>query len=633
MDNADNLDLDLSPHFPVGKRGTVLITSRNPGCTVHATSGSCELGRMEEEEAITLMLRTAGYEDALDSTHRELARPVILVLGCLALAIHQAGAVVRQGLYNMNEYCEVYSRRRKELLSRKPVQGSGDYEYTVYTTWDISLRKIEDMANEAARDAIELLQTFGFFHHEGISEDIFRGAWENLRSEEYSEWMRSHQLSLLRQESETWDACRLREALSLLTSFSLISYDKDHIVSIHPLVHGWVRDSLDKSDTERIWTRSMCALAASVSSSSYNTLDYRPRTQLVAHIDACSGAYQDDMLYVYEAGEDCNIMAEIFAVAYREAGRLQKTLQLLKTVLAARKEVLGETHFQTVKSMQYVALTHSQLGQQHEALQLLERVVAAPKKMLNESDLQTLGSMHILAVIYSVVGREQEALALIKKVVAARKKVLGERHPDTLESMQALATIHKSVGQQQEALQLIKVVLEARREMLGERHLSTLVSMYALAVMYRGVDQQQEALQLIQKVVEGYKEMLGERHLHTLDSMHTLAIMYADNDREQEALQLLEPMVAAHQNTLGETHAYTLKAMHNLAMVHIKVGQQQEATQLLKQVVAARKETLGMMHPDTVSSMHGLARIYWNGNQHQKAQAFQLMKGLVAAHK
>jgi hypothetical protein len=31
---------------------------------------------------------------------------------------------------------------------------------------------IEDKGGEAARDAIELLQIFSFFHHDGISEEI-----------------------------------------------------------------------------------------------------------------------------------------------------------------------------------------------------------------------------------------------------------------------------------------------------------------------------------------------------------------------------------------------------------------------------------------------------------------------------
>jgi len=58
-----------------------------------------------------------------DKTTRETARPVVRTLGCLALAILQAGAVIREGLCDMDEYCDIYSLRRKELLRQKAVPG------------------------------------------------------------------------------------------------------------------------------------------------------------------------------------------------------------------------------------------------------------------------------------------------------------------------------------------------------------------------------------------------------------------------------------------------------------------------------------------------------------------------------
>ncbi len=63
LDNADNPLLDLSLYFPVGNRGVILITSRNPECAVYATVGLYELGAMGVDEAITLILKTAGIRD------------------------------------------------------------------------------------------------------------------------------------------------------------------------------------------------------------------------------------------------------------------------------------------------------------------------------------------------------------------------------------------------------------------------------------------------------------------------------------------------------------------------------------------------------------------------------------------
>lgn len=251
LDNADDPRLDISPYFPVGNRGIVLITTRNPNCQIYATVGSYELGAMEPDEAVTLILKTTEISDQSDKSIRKSAERVVTTLGYLALAIVQAGAVIRQGHCRMEEYCTIYYQRRRELLSQKAIQDGEDYRYTVYTTWEISLKMIEEMSSEAGRDAIELLQIFSFLHHDGISEEIFYRAWKTLRSDPPSEWTLSHQPDiLLGQSSQEWDVYPLRAAVSILLSFSLINRNKDHLISIHPLVHTWTRDRLSPSDEE-----------------------------------------------------------------------------------------------------------------------------------------------------------------------------------------------------------------------------------------------------------------------------------------------------------------------------------------------------------------------------------------------
>ncbi len=151
LDNADDPHLDISPYFPVGNRGIVLITTRNPECQIHATVGSYELGAMEPDEAATLILKTTEVSDQSDKSIRKSAGRVVTTLAYLALTTVQAGAVIRPGRCEMEEYCTLYYRRRRELLNQKAVQDGEDHRYTVYTTWDVSLKMIEEMSSEAER--------------------------------------------------------------------------------------------------------------------------------------------------------------------------------------------------------------------------------------------------------------------------------------------------------------------------------------------------------------------------------------------------------------------------------------------------------------------------------------------------
>lgn len=211
------------------------------------------------------MLKTAGISDLSSPSMRETARPVVLILGCLALAISQAGAVIRQGRCRIGEYCTLYARRRKELLSHKAIQGGEDYRHTVYTTWEVSRQIIEEISSKAGQDALELLQIFSFLRYDGISEEIFSRVCYTLRNDRQSDWMLSHLLKIfLCQSYKEWDIDTLRSAILILLSFSLIYWDKKSLISIHPLVYTWIRDRLGPSDDETVWIQTTLTIALSI---------------------------------------------------------------------------------------------------------------------------------------------------------------------------------------------------------------------------------------------------------------------------------------------------------------------------------------------------------------------------------
>jgi hypothetical protein len=87
--------VDVLEFFPAGNRGLILVTTRNPDCRIHATVGSCKFGEMDPEEVVTLFLRAARVEDTAAEIVRKEAAAVAKTLGCLALAIVQAGAYVQ----------------------------------------------------------------------------------------------------------------------------------------------------------------------------------------------------------------------------------------------------------------------------------------------------------------------------------------------------------------------------------------------------------------------------------------------------------------------------------------------------------------------------------------------------------
>jgi hypothetical protein len=370
LDNADDITLDLSNYFPPGDRGTIIITSRNPECRMHATVGFEELDKMDLEDAITLLLKASSAQDIFDENARKSAQPVVEVLGRLALAIIQAGAVIRR-LYSMEEYCTMYSRHRKQLLDYRPIQASKDYRYTVFTTWEVSLDMIRALCTDAARDAEELLHLFCFFHYDGITESILQEASKNDTGPHGLRHPYLYRLAIFERDQSELGLNLIREAIALLSSFSLVKREANGLMSIHPLVHAWGRDRMEKEEQVDCWKKANYALSTSISWR-FETTDYQLRKLLVPHIDACVRFYRDIFERDKYAQTYCD-EAENFALAYEEVGRAKEALQLTEEVLEVRKRTLGDEHPKTLRSTENLKILKLRLSEE-------AHVVPSPEK-------------------------------------------------------------------------------------------------------------------------------------------------------------------------------------------------------------------------------------------------------------
>ena len=80
----------------------------------------------------------------------------------------------------IGNYLAKYLEYRKTLLSHSEFIGASKYNRTVYETWELSYKEIQQRAKSndshktnEANSAMLLLEVFPFFHHEGITEEIF----------------------------------------------------------------------------------------------------------------------------------------------------------------------------------------------------------------------------------------------------------------------------------------------------------------------------------------------------------------------------------------------------------------------------------------------------------------------------
>ena len=652
----DNASDGVSEYMPMGDQGNFLFTSRNPNLArLVSVEDNVEVGDMEEDDAILLLLRSSRLDET-SAQAKEAARLIVKELCCLPLAVDQAGAAIMSGLCSIDDYLCRYHQYRQDLLTDPTFKGASNYGRAVYATWDLSFKAIRAMGSGDAENAIAIMQTFAFFHHDNIGEDIIKRAAEAVkRPTEEAGGIAGFppQLLLLDQEG-AWDPLFFRKGIRILLSFSLLRKTAgDVIYSLHPLVHCWSRDSMSNEE------RQTHGLVASILLSSSITFgvtseDFAYRRIIIPHVKALGNQIFDDdeqlnkfVLAFNEAGywndaekllvDILMIRAMVFgqehpltmmtigslAAIYQNQGRWKEAEELEVKFLPIRKKVLGEEHPSMILSMFNLALTYQNQGRWKEAEELGVQVMPMCKKVLGEEDLGTLMSMSSLSVIYMSQGRWIEAERLEVQVLEMCKKVLGVEHPRTLASIDNVAAIYRSQGRWKEAERLEVQVLETRKKVLGDEHPNVIISMGHLALTYQTQGRWKEAEELLLKLLEMSKKVLGEEHPDTLTSMDTLAWTYHNQGRLEEAEQLQVQVLKMRKKVLGEEHPHTLTSMGNLASIYQNQKRWKESAELQVQVLGMSKKVLGETHPNTLASMHNLASIYNNQGWWKEAQELE----------
>jgi len=102
------------------------------------------VGVHELDEAKELLLRRTelSNEIRLNSEVEEEAMAIAKCLGCLALAIEQAAAYIREELRDIFKFRAIYAARRKEFHNRQS-SANAYYNNTVATTWLLSMEAVE----------------------------------------------------------------------------------------------------------------------------------------------------------------------------------------------------------------------------------------------------------------------------------------------------------------------------------------------------------------------------------------------------------------------------------------------------------------------------------------------------------
>ncbi|KAE9407215.1 TPR-like protein [Gymnopus androsaceus JB14] len=613
FDNADDKQVILKKYIPRCSHGNVIVTSRlkeilqiaSPGCHI-------DLRDLDRDDAVELLLKHSGQRRSKEN--QDLAAQIVDAFGYHALAISTAGAYIAiTPTCTVENYLTHFNKKKTKILNYQ-MKSLNAYQLTILDAFQLSFDKLSHSTQY-------LMQICAYLHPTDIPIEMFTRAAVFTGSDTSlvdlnppTEAIHGLEdfLSLFVKE-EAWD-----DSVVELCQLSLASYDEvNKSLSIHPIIHTCVQETVVNGG---YMSQTAILLLGRATPFGGAIEDHRFRHQLLIQ---ASSLQADNLPTVHI--QIC--LAKIFF----ENGFWEKSEKMQQKVLAQCKEVLGEHHPDTLKSMSYLCSIYHKQGKLNAAQQLGEQVFAQCKNVLGEHHPDTLNSMSHLANTYYKQWKLDAAQQLGEESLAQHKEVLGEHHPGTLTIMSSLASTHHEQGKLDAAQQLGEEVLASYKEVLGEHHPYTLTSMTSLAHTYCKQGKLDAALCLREQVLAQSKEVLGEYHPDTLTSMGNLANTYYRQGKLDAAQQLDEQVLAQCKDLFGEHHPSTLISMSSLVKIYYDQGKLDAAQQLGEQVLTQRKELLGEHHPDTLISMSSLAQIY--NKQGKLDTAKQLGEESLAQHK
>jgi tetratricopeptide (TPR) repeat protein len=611
LDNV-NHPADIEPLTGRLATGRFLITSRLAAGWSAVTSSVVRLDVLTEEQAVELLTRIAPGE-------RDGTRELCTELGCLPLAIGQAGAYIAETAISPRTYLELLAKYPAAMFDAVAV--AGDPKRTIARIWRVTLDRLADEPL-----AGQVLRILAWYAPDPIPR------------------------TLLTALAEPPD---LHQAIGRLAAYSMLTAGGDMTVTVHRLVQAVTRtpdaddphrapDCIDDARTKAttllldaippywsdpatwpVWRTVLPHVGAVADQASPST-----DTVAMAYLLDRTGLFMDNqgassraIRLLDRAVTDCvRLLGEDhpdtltsrnnLAIAYESAGNLGRAIPLYEQTLTGCVRVLGADHPGTLSCRNNLAHAYQAAGDLGRAISAYEQTLTGSVRVLGADHPGTLTSRHNLAGAYFEAGDLRRAILLSEQVLADSVRLLGEDHPDTLTTRRDLARIYREAGDLRRAISLYEQLFRDCVRVLGEDHPDTLTTRRDLAYAYQSAGNLVRAIPLYEQALTDSVRVLGEDHPGTLASRSSLAGAFLLAGNLGRAVPLHERALADSVRLLGEDNPSTLNARNNLAYAYQSAGDLGRAVPLHEQTLADRRRVLGEGHPDTLISLNNLAGAY-----------------------
>ena len=547
-------------------RGHVLLTTRRDVGWDDITDGCLRLDVLTPAAAVTMLTRLAGQDDP------DTAGVLAGELGCLPLALQQAGAYLRQTRIPMAEYLTRLRddpARVLDTTAAGTTTGRADEARRVAArTWSVTVTDIAEQSPAALR-VLRILSCYA-------PDDIPR----NLLS-------------------YAGDPDQIDAALGLLASYSMITLTI-MTVAVHRLVQtitlAHLRSPDDTSPQESSGTVPnglADMLTAAITCLREGWPPGIPGTDVATwpqwaamspHVAATAELCPDTV-----GGDDLAYLLSVLGHFVWTQGRYRQALIYETRALAIGEAALGPDHPTVAGYLNGLASSLRDLGRAGEAEPLQRRALAIGEAALGPDHPHVAAYLANLALTLRDLGRAGEAEPLQRRALDIGEAALGPDHPTVAAYLDSLASSLRDLGRTGEAEPLQRRALAIGEAALGPDHPTVAAYLDSLAGSLRDLGRAGEAEPLQRRALAIGEAALGPDHPHVAIRLNNLALTLRHLGRTGEAEPLQRRALAIGEAALGPDHPHVAIYLANLAGSLRELGRAGEAQPLQQRVLAIGK--------------------------------------------
>jgi tetratricopeptide (TPR) repeat protein len=503
LDNVDSEDAAAAVDGLVARLhgGHVLLTGRLARWSAEVEP--IELDVLTEAAAVAFLLaRTVGKRRATKEDDAD-ATTLAGELGCLPLALEQAGAYIAERRLTFAAYVNEWQSRHDQVLTWFDPRVS-HYPASVAVTWQTSFDRL-------AAPSRRLLQRLAWLAPEPIPESLLDMPVPDLAEPDP------------------------HAALVQLETYSLVTRAAETpTFTVHRLVQDVTRRSLADDAANASRTEALRWVDAAFAGDPQDVRTWPTLDPLAAHARAV-------VTYADAAGiaaPTARLLNQLAVLLITKA-LLAEAEPLMRRALDIDENSFGHEHPNVAIRLNNLAQLLKDTNRLAEAEPLMRRALDIDEKSFGHEHPNVAIDLNNLALLLKDTNRLAEAEPLMRRALDIDEKSFGHEHPNVAIRLSNLAALLWSTNCLAEAEPLMRRALDIDEKSFGHEHPNVARDLNNLARLLQDTNRLAEAEPLMRRALDIDEKSFGHEHPNVSIDLNNLAALLQDTNRLTEAESLM----------------------------------------------------------------------------------------------